>query len=135
MLIGGFEHFLGDVYRKAIEKGTEGMTIGGKSIAEFNKAYGTIINARRLLKIAQSRNQLSLSGRVLSYLLGGRTIEALGGGGIAETIGGGIAENIVKNISTPARSIGAKVLSAEPGKVLKTGAKLGTPFVTGTANP
>lgn len=125
------EHLIGDEYRGAIETATDGMKINGKSVAEFNQNYGTIINARRLLKMAQNRNQLGLSGRLLSSLLGGAATDALGGGLAADIIGGGVAENIAKNVATPARVLLSKGINNAP-QTIRTAAKVAAPFVSGT---
>lgn len=56
-----------------------GTQIEGKSFTDFNKEYSTIITARKILKAAQGRNQLGLTGnltaRFVSSIVGG----ALGG--------------------------------------------------------
>lgn len=121
-ILDDVEFSTGDVYKTAIEKATKGLELNGKSIAEFNKEYGTLIQARKLLKIAQGRNQLGAMGRLLSGIAGYSIGNALGGpiGGAAGVFGG---EILAKNIAgTGARSV--------VGAGLQTLSKLGSPELT-----
>ena len=82
------EHDIGDVAKENIETATKGMTINGKPIADFNKEYGTIINARKILKAAQGKPQLGLTGKIVSSIVGGAAGKLVGGGIAGEVLGG-----------------------------------------------
>lgn len=74
------EHDTGDIYRKAIEKATDGLMIEGKTIGEFNKLYGDIIVTKKLLKLVQFKNVSGkLVGRSLSSMLGALAGYEVGG--------------------------------------------------------
>lgn len=111
-----------DVYKTAIEKATKGLELNGKSIAEFNKEYGTVIQARKLLKIAQGRNQLGALGRLFAGIAGYSVGGAIGGpvGGAAGVF---LGEMAAKNIAgTGARSL--------LGAGLQTASKFRSPELT-----
>ena len=98
------EHDIGDVLKKGIEQATNKLKVGSKSIAAFNKAYGTVINARKLLKVAQGKNQLGIFGRLISGLVGGSVGATVGGGPLGTAVGFGLTEEGAKILATPARS-------------------------------
>ena len=97
---------VGEVLKTSIEKATEGMKIMGKDIAGFNKEYGTIINAKKLLNIAKGRPEIGLVGKLVSTFVGsgigelvggpiGAAAGAIGGSKIGETVAGTAARSTV----------------------------------------
>lgn len=98
------EYAIGDLYKTVIEKATKGQTINGLSIDDFNREYGTVVQARRLLKIAQSRNQVGLVGRIVSTMAGASIGSVLGplGGAAGATAGNLVGEQVA---GTAARSL------------------------------
>ncbi len=70
---------VGNVLKTTIEDATKGMQIAGKDIEGFNKEYGTVINAKKLLNIAKGRPEIGLVGKLVSSLVGGGLGEAIGG--------------------------------------------------------
>ena len=99
------EHDIGDISRLNIERATVGQTINGKSIGEFNKEYGTIIESLKLLRVAQSRKQIGLVGKILAMSVGG-SIGTAAGGGIGTAAGVAVSNPIANAIAgTATRSI------------------------------
>jgi hypothetical protein len=105
------EHEIGDVLRRAIEEATEGVTIqeGGKalSLSAFNKEYGSLLEARKLLDIARTRPEIGLVGKLISTGVGA----TIGGqaGPIGSAVGMATGQNIANVLAgTAARSILAK---------------------------
>lgn len=93
------EFNIGDIARSEIEKATQGLTVDGKSVADFNKEYGTIIDTKKILKLVKDRKDLGLVGRLLSHYLGsflggifggplGSVVGTATGGAIGEKLGG-----------------------------------------------
>lgn len=95
------EHDIGDVMRSNLNDTLtkNNVTVGGKSLNDFNKDYGTIINSRKLLKIAQGRPQLGLVGKLTSKVLGGIIGRAVGGGIPGEVAGILVAPNIAEHVA------------------------------------
>ena len=111
------EHGIGDVLRSHLEKSTTGLKIDGKDIGEFNKEYGTIIDSRNLLKIAESRPEIRTLGRVISAIIGGGLGGALGGGPVGAGVGVLSAESVAPLIAgTKARTLAAQALE-KGGKI------------------
>lgn len=106
------EFAIGDVYRRKIEQGAgsiEGLKIKGKTLADFNAEYGTLIKARKLLKIASGRQEVGLVGKTISSLLG----SSFGGGPFGAAVGLGAANTIAGTsvrslIGTMLESVGQK---------------------------
>jgi hypothetical protein len=73
------EHAIGNVFKNHVETATDGLSIEGKSTADFNKEYGTVINARSLLKAAESRDEVGMLGKIISTIVGGGVGNVLGG--------------------------------------------------------
>lgn len=97
------EHSIGDALYKGIKDSVSGLKINGQSFAEFNKMYGTIINARKLLRTAQSRNQAGVSERVLLSILGG--VIGSTGGPVSGVLGGVAGNKVVSGLATPIRTM------------------------------
>ncbi len=95
------EHDIGDTLRSNLNDTLtkNNVTIGGKSLNDFNKDYGTVITSRKLLKIAQGRPQLGLVGKLTSRVLGGIIGGAIGGGIPGEVAGSLLAPNIAEHIA------------------------------------
>lgn len=93
------EHDIGNVLYDNIEKGTNGMTIDGKDIREFNKEYSTAIKSRQLIKIASGRPELGFTGRLTSRFIGGMIGGTLGGGVPGEIVGSIVAPKIAESIA------------------------------------
>lgn len=73
------EKAIGSLFKRHIEKATNGLSIGTKSIAEFNHEYGTTITARDLLKAAESRDEVGILGKIISTVIGGGVGNVVGG--------------------------------------------------------
>ena len=104
-------HDVGDVFKSNIEKSTVGMRIGTRNIAEFNREYGTLINARKLLRIAASRKDIGFTSKILSSLVAGGIGSSIGGAvGMAAgaTVGPKIAEMIAGTATRSAISSGLR---------------------------
>lgn len=87
-------HGVGDILRTNLEGVTQGMKLNGRSIAQFNKEYGTLINARKLLTTAASRKDVGFLSKLVSTFVGG----ALGSsaGPVGAAVGGAIAPAIAE---------------------------------------
>lgn len=119
-------HEVGDVLRSNIEKSTEGLSIGKKSIADFNKEYSTLINARKLLKAATSRKDVGFLSKVLSTLIGG-SIGSVGGP-MGSAIGAALAPSVTEVAAgtLPRSAVAAGLQKASQASIpeaVKTGAK------------
>ena len=104
-------HDVGDVFKSNIEKSTVGMRIGTRNIAEFNREYGTLINARKLLRIAASRKDIGFTSKILSSLVAGGIGSSIGGAvGMAAgaAVGPKIAEMIAGTATRSAISSGLR---------------------------
>jgi uncharacterized protein YihD (DUF1040 family) len=118
------EFAIGDVLYNNIKRASDGMTIAGKTLEDFNKNYGLIITARKLMKKAEGRAQIGLVGK-----LGASTISSAVGnklGGLGGAIGGATAGGYLADLlfGTAARSILSQALergSNIPVKPLITG--------------
>ena len=106
------EHDIGDKVKTAIENSeVPGKQIDGKSIGDFNKEYGTIINARKILKAAQGKSQIGLMGNITARIIGGLVGGAVGGGVPGEIAGTLIAKPVAETIAgTAAKSKVASLL-------------------------
>jgi len=115
-------HDIGGVFQTNIEKSTEGMKINGKDIASFNKEYGTIINARKLLSVAASRKDVGFTAKILSSLVGGAVGSAVGGP-VGTAVGAAIAPRVAETVAgTFPRSAVAAGLRTMSEKSLPKGA-------------
>lgn len=104
------EHDIGDVLRVFIEDSTQGLTLNGKAIGEFNREYGNLILARKLLKAAESRKQVGLIGKLIALGVGGSIGTALGGP-IGAAVGAAASAPIAEGLAgTAARSLTSQVL-------------------------
>lgn len=93
------EHAIGDVYKNEIERATEGLHITGPNgtkqpIGDFNKDYGQLINARKILSVVTNKGQAERTvisknalrflapvvGAGLGYETGGEKGALIGGG-------------------------------------------------------
>lgn len=86
-------HDVGDVMRKSIEDATTGLQIEGRGINEFNKEYGTLIDARKLLQTAASRKDVGFLSKLVSSLVG-HTV-----GGFAGPVGGAVGAAIAPGMA------------------------------------
>ncbi len=110
------EHDIGDVLREAIEGSTKGLKINGKTVREFNLEYGTLITARKLLRIAQTRNQVGLVGRLIAAAMGGAVGSAFGPG-VGTAAGVFLGERGAQVVAgTGARSLAGATLRQLGGK-------------------
>lgn len=122
------EHDIADVLRTAIEKGTDKakLTIDGKPVGEFNKEYGKLIKGRKLLKIAETRNQLGLIGKLVSSFAGfsiGNSVSPGIGAAVGSVAGPKVGELVA---GTPTRSLigagfkrGSKIGTGRTGRLIK----------------
>ncbi len=98
------EFDIGDLAKKYIQQATQGLKVAGVPIQDFNKEYGTLIKARKLLYIAQTRKQIGLIGHLIASAVGGGFGTHLGGPvgtGLGAAVGNSTAEMIT---GTAARS-------------------------------
>src|SRR3990167_461215 len=112
------EHDIGDAVKVAIERATKGGMIGDKSVGQFNKEYGNIIQLRKLLKLAQNRPELGFTKRITARIIAGIIGNALGG--VPGIIGAEfIAEPIAKGIAgTQAKTnIARKLMEVKPKQI------------------
>lgn len=119
---------VGDVFRSNIEEGTKGLKIDGKDIAEFNKEYGTVINARKLLKAASSRKDVGFLGKIVASIAGasagslipvpavGSAVGAALGPSIAEVVAGTYVRSNAANLIN---KLGIKATPAQVNELLK----------------
>lgn len=105
------EFSLGDKLKDTIELIAKGgktfdiRKIQNQTLDQFNKEYGTVITARKLLKIAESRNQLGAFGRLISAIMGG-SIGGATGGPVGVGVGALAGEHLGKLfVGTPTRSL------------------------------
>lgn len=83
------EFAIGDVFKNNIEESTKGLKIAGKTVEDFNREYGTVINARKILKGSVGRPEIGPIARLIGTMIGAKVgAEAVGLPGF---IGGGIA--------------------------------------------
>ncbi len=112
------EYDIADRARVAIERATKGLKIGDKSVGEFNKEYGNLIQLRKILKLADGRPELGFTKRIMARIVGGLVGSSLGGipglvGGelLAEPIANQLAGTSVKT------SLSKKLMAIQPKKV------------------
>lgn len=109
-VLDSVEHDIGDIARLNIESASKGLTLNGKNISEINKEYGTIIKARKLLKIASTRKEIGVIGRLLVTSIGGAIGSVSGGFGTA--VGMAAGQPVAHIIAgTAARSLISQGLS------------------------
>lgn len=103
------EFAMGDKLKEAVEVIAKGITqekkINGMSLGEFNKEYGTLIQARKLVKQAIGRNELGALNRLFAGIAGfglgsvfgplGQALGVFGGEYFAKTIAGTGAKSLV----------------------------------------
>lgn len=115
-VIDSVEHDIGDVLRLNIEEALQGRKIAGTTFGEFNKRYGTIITARNLLKIAETRAEVGLTSKLIAIVVASSLSAPFGGGvGSAVAGAGGVAlsPQIAKVLAgTAARGVVAQGLEA-----------------------
>lgn len=117
-VIDSVEHDIGDILRIRIESATKGLKVNGKSIGEFNAEYGKLLEARKLLKVAASRPEIGLIGKIIGTMAGS-SIGGAVGGPLGVAIGAGLGPKIGTKIAgTAVRSRIAEV-ARKVGKVLK----------------
>jgi hypothetical protein len=107
------EFDIGDVLKTNLENSLSqaGVKVGGKTLEEFNKEYGTVITSRKLLKMAQGKPQLGFYGNLTSRVLGGIIGGAVGGGIPGEIAGTLIAPTIATGLAgTTAKTYAASLL-------------------------
>jgi hypothetical protein len=123
------EFAIGDAAKNLLEEATDALSINGMKMADFNKQYSTIINARKLLRTAESRNQVGLIGKLVSMLVGTGIGTAIGGpvgAGVGVLAGPQIAPVIA---GTAARS-GAAQIANTVGKAANAAKKVVGPATT-----
>lgn len=122
-------HDVGDTLRKNIESATEGLSIGGKNIADFNKEYSTLINARKLLKAATSRKDIGFLSKLISAGIGHTIGSTLGpiGAAAGAAVAPGIAETMA---GTFPRSAMAATLKGVSEASIPEGVKTATKGIT-----
>lgn len=121
------EYEIGDAAYEMLEQAlmNSPVTIGGKSIREFNREYSNAITARKLLKEAVGRSEIGFFGKLAGMALTGGAGAALGGpaGMLAAGFGPSITPMVAgtavrSNIGQMAESISG--LSSPARKALGT---------------
>lgn len=107
-VLDSIEHDIGDIVRKQMEAGLEGLKIQGLPIKQFNADYGKLLELKKLIKIASGRPQVSgITERLLGAALG---FTAAGPGG--SLLGAAVGHQLIGNLPiTAARSATAAGLS------------------------
>lgn len=119
-VIDSVEHDVGDILKKRIESATSGLQVNGKSIKDFNSEYGKLLEARKLLKIAASRPEIGLMGKIIGTMIGssiGSTIGGFAGFAAGAALGPRIGAKVA-GTAVRSRIAGA---ARKVGKVLKKG--------------
>ncbi len=128
------EFAIADVLKNGIEDSTKGLKVQGKSVADFNREYGTIIQARKLLKIAEGRKEVGLLGNLVALGIGSSLGRALGGPvGSAIGLAGGqtVAKGVAGTLPRSLLSQGIEKLgSVNLGKAFSTAARVTAPVTT-----
>lgn len=113
------EHSMGDVLRKQMETGLQGLKVGGLDIGAFNKQYGTLLESRKLLKLAMGRSELSnWSERLLGGLIGATTGGGIYGGAVGAVLGPAVFENLPVTGTRSAISSGMRTLEGVKNPLL-----------------
>ena len=121
------EHNIGDILRETIEHATEGLTINGTPLRAFNQQYGTLIKARKLLRIAKTRKQVGLVGRLVASAMGGALGTGFGPGvgtafGIlageraAEAVAGTATKSALGAAARKAAEAGQRLIRSRAGR-------------------
>lgn len=126
------EHAAADVYRQAIENATQGLTVAGKPVKEFNAEYGKAVMARKLMKMAMNKPEIGLVGRFIAAQIGGAIGSRFGGlagtiGG--EALGGTTAKMLVGTLPKSALSAGLTTAEKVAKPIGNALAKKGVPSV------
>lgn len=116
------EHRIGDVVRETIEtrldKAAAGkpLKIDGKLIGDFNKEYGTMLNAKKLLKTASTRAQAGFLAKLVSSIAGSSLGGMLGpaGSAVGAVVAPGITEALAGGLARSATAVGLKAASKLP---------------------
>lgn len=116
------EFDIADATKSSIEKAVKGLKIDGSDIANFNRNYGTKINAAKLLKTATGRAEIGFTGKIVGAIAGASFGTAVGGPAgaaagaiLGPTIGRKIAGTAVRGaIGRTLRKIGPKVIPEIP---------------------
>lgn len=123
-------HDVGDVLRRNVETATEGMHIAGKPLGEFNQEYGTLINARKLLRTAASRKDVGFLSKLVATLAGSTLGSVLGP--VGSVVGASAAPSVAEVVAgTGPRSLISAGLRSASEKTLPPVIK---PLIEGTAS-
>jgi len=124
------EHDIGDILRESIEEGTKTLRVDGQDINAFNREYGLLIQARKLLKTAEGRNQIGLVGKLVAAgaggLIGNAVTPVVGGviGGVAgntlaETVAGTAVRSRIGQVANKASKGLLKAGKSKSGQIIK----------------
>lgn len=131
------EHDIGDTLRVSIEDATKDLKVAGKPIGDFNKEYGTLINAEKLLKVAKSRAQVGLVGKVVSTIVGEGLGTAVGGpvgGAAGAVVGTTAAKGLAGTLPRSLLGATAQTISDITPNLAGSTAKIASPFIPGRKN-
>jgi len=100
-VVDGVEHAIGDTIRGIIDEDLRGLKIAGQSYEQFNHNYGLLIEARKLLKTAVGKPEMSVVtervlGGLLGYLIGGSA--GFGSGGAGALLGTALGPNFFQSL-------------------------------------
>lgn len=118
------EHDVAGVYKNAIEDAANsvGGKIEGLPLKQFNQKFGNLLQAQKLLKIAQTRADSGLMSRLIASFAGGTIGEAMGGP-VGAAVGAEAGNFLTSKATTLARSTANRALSALPRANPVTAAK------------
>lgn len=114
------EFAIGDKAKTQLETALVGRKIDDMSWEDYNRRYGDIINARKILKGAENKDQLDMWPKIVSTILGTGIGGALGGaGGFAA--GGGLGAGIAAPVgATIGASVTHKIAPVVAGTAMRT---------------
>lgn len=90
------EHDIGDAVYEQLAKAADGITIDGSSLRDFNKFYSTLINTKKILKVATGRKQTGALAKLIASF-SGSTIGTFIGGPVGGVIGAATAPGILEH--------------------------------------
>lgn len=133
----GVESDIGDKSKEIIDQTMKdsNIKINGQTFNDFNKEYGTVINAKKALTIAARRPGAKLGTKIISSIIGAGAGSVFGppgeavGAAIGPTIAKGIGSSPIKTATAALVKGGSKVASPS---FLSKSAKVALPFTENT---
>lgn len=103
---------IGKVFKEAIETSAakEGILVNGKTVADFNQAYGRLLDVKTLLKAAQGRPEIGMLTKIVSYTTGagiGYQVGNLAGAAVGPLVASKVASTL---FGTASKSLASQAL-------------------------